>query len=220
MQIAQPGMNMRQDRQMQMVGGNGGNLFEQYTGKLIENHNRYNVVQSVGNQVVQNAVQNSGVQNVRNQNGLIVVSRIANQNANQNRNGLLCNTVRNYTVKPRRRDVAYLHIQLLITQKEESRDSTQSLEFELMPLRRGFLRDQEADESLAKHKALELEIERLLRAVVSHDIMSIVLSNSVVDTSNLQTELDRTKEKLENCIIKKEKEYAVLWNNWYTKCEE
>nr|GEW27444.1 hypothetical protein [Tanacetum cinerariifolium] len=37
---------------------------------------------------------------------------------------------------------------------------------------------------------------------------------------DLQTELDRTKEKLENCIIKKEKEYAVLWNQWYTKCEE
>nr|GEY51340.1 hypothetical protein [Tanacetum cinerariifolium] len=32
--------------------------------------------------------------------------------------------------------------------------------------------------------------------------------------------LDRTKEKLELCIIKKEKEYDVLWNNWYTKCEE
>ncbi|GJS34319.1 hypothetical protein Tco_0532701 [Tanacetum coccineum] len=32
----------------------------------------------------------------------------------------------------------------------------------------------EADESLAKHKALELEIERLLRAVVNQDIMSIV----------------------------------------------
>ncbi|GKB76048.1 hypothetical protein Tco_0942943 [Tanacetum coccineum] len=32
----------------------------------------------------------------------------------------------------------------------------------------------EADESLAKHKALEWEIERLLRAVVSQDIMSIV----------------------------------------------
>nr|GEX58888.1 retrovirus-related Pol polyprotein from transposon TNT 1-94 [Tanacetum cinerariifolium] len=30
----------------------------------------------------------------------------------------------------------------------------------------------------------------------------------------------RTKEKLELCIIKKEKEYAILWNNWYTKCEE
>ncbi|GKB79174.1 hypothetical protein Tco_0946069 [Tanacetum coccineum] len=84
-----------------------------------------------------------------------------------------------------------------------------------------FVRDfkslaKEADESLAKHKALEFEIERLLRAVVSQDIMSIVQSNSVVDTSNLQTELDRTKEKLENCIIKKEKEYVVHWNNWYT----
>ncbi|GKD56171.1 retrovirus-related pol polyprotein from transposon TNT 1-94 [Tanacetum coccineum] len=46
------------------------------------------------------------------------------------------------------------------------------------------------DESLTKHKALELEIERLLRAVVSQDIMSIVQNNSVVDTSNLQTELE------------------------------
>ncbi|GJW19270.1 hypothetical protein Tco_0026706 [Tanacetum coccineum] len=72
----------------------------------------------------------------------------------------------------------------------------------------------EVDESLAKHKALEYEIERLLKAVVSQDIMSIVKSNSVADTSNLQTELDHTKEKLETCIIKKEKEYVVLWNNW------
>ncbi|GJR33704.1 hypothetical protein Tco_1209388 [Tanacetum coccineum] len=36
----------------------------------------------------------------------------------------------------------------------------------------------------------------------------------------LQTELDRTKERLENCIIKKENEYAKLWNDWYKKCEE
>nr|GEV24196.1 retrovirus-related Pol polyprotein from transposon TNT 1-94 [Tanacetum cinerariifolium] len=49
----------------------------------------------------------------------------------------------------------------------------------------------EADESLAKHKALEFEIERLLRALVSQDIMSIVQTNYVVDTSDLQTELDR-----------------------------
>ncbi|GJZ66944.1 hypothetical protein Tco_0630184 [Tanacetum coccineum] len=88
-----------------------------------------------------------------------------------------------------------------------------------------FVRDfkslaKEADESLAKHKALELEIERLLRAVVSQDIMSIVQSNSVIDTSNLQTELDHMKERFENCIIKKENEYAKLWNDWYKKCEE
>ncbi|GJY81444.1 retrovirus-related pol polyprotein from transposon TNT 1-94 [Tanacetum coccineum] len=64
----------------------------------------------------------------------------------------------------------------------------------------------EADESLAKHKALELEIERLLRAVISQDIMSIVQNNSIVDTSNLQTELDHTLDlvfqKLENKNMK------------------
>nr|GEX28930.1 retrovirus-related Pol polyprotein from transposon TNT 1-94 [Tanacetum cinerariifolium] len=78
----------------------------------------------------------------------------------------------------------------------------------------------EADESLAKQKALELEIERLLRAVVSQDIMTIVQNASVVDTSNLQTELERTKERFENCIVRKENEYAKLWNDWYKKCEE
>nr|GEV70640.1 putative ribonuclease H-like domain-containing protein [Tanacetum cinerariifolium] len=51
----------------------------------------------------------------------------------------------------------------------------------------------EADASLAKHKALDLEIE------------------------HLQTELERTKERFENCIIKKETEYAKLWNDWYKK---
>nr|GEW89842.1 retrovirus-related Pol polyprotein from transposon TNT 1-94 [Tanacetum cinerariifolium] len=68
----------------------------------------------------------------------------------------------------------------------------------------------EADESLAKHKTLELEIERLLRAVVSHDIMSVVQKASVVDTSTLRTELERTKERFENCIIKKENEYVSV----------
>nr|GEX51113.1 putative ribonuclease H-like domain-containing protein [Tanacetum cinerariifolium] len=78
----------------------------------------------------------------------------------------------------------------------------------------------EADESLAKHKAFELEIKRLLKAVVSQDIMNIVQKESIVDTSNLQTELGRTKERFENCIIKKENEYAKLWNDWYKKCDE
>nr|GEZ16641.1 hypothetical protein [Tanacetum cinerariifolium] len=39
-------------------------------------------------------------------------------------------------------------------------------------------------------------------------------------TSDLQTELERTKERFENCIIKKETEYAKLWNDWYKKCDE
>nr|GEU41931.1 integrase, catalytic region, zinc finger, CCHC-type, peptidase aspartic, catalytic [Tanacetum cinerariifolium] len=59
------------------------------------------------------------------------------------------------------------------------------------------------DESLAKYKALEWEIEHLVRAVVSQDIMSVVQNYSVVDTSNIQTELEHTKERFKNCIIKR-----------------
>nr|GEX29814.1 ribonuclease H-like domain-containing protein [Tanacetum cinerariifolium] len=84
-QIAQPGMNMGQDRQMQMVGGNGGNQFRQYAGQNARNPARYNDV--IGNQVIQNAVQNPRVQNVGNQNGLIGVQ--GNGNHNQIRNGNL-----------------------------------------------------------------------------------------------------------------------------------
>nr|GEZ14436.1 retrovirus-related Pol polyprotein from transposon TNT 1-94 [Tanacetum cinerariifolium] len=61
----------------------------------------------------------------------------------------------------------------------------------------------EADASLAKHKILELEIERLLKAVVSQDILSIVQNASVVDTSDLQTELERTKERFEIVSFKR-----------------
>nr|GEZ83286.1 hypothetical protein [Tanacetum cinerariifolium] len=35
-----------------------------------------------------------------------------------------------------------------------------------------------------------------------------------------QTELERTKERFEKCIIKKETEYAKLWSDWYKKCNE
>nr|GEZ57306.1 hypothetical protein [Tanacetum cinerariifolium] len=55
----------------------------------------------------------------------------------------------------------------------------------------------EAGDSLHKHKALELEIKRLLRAVVSQDIMSVVQKESVVDISNLQTDLERKPPMLD-----------------------
>ncbi|GKC78913.1 hypothetical protein Tco_1129687, partial [Tanacetum coccineum] len=61
-----------------------------------------------------------------------------------------------------------------------------------------FVRDfkslaKEAEDSLNKIKVLEKENDFLLRVVV---------------------------KKVESCIIKKEKEYATLWNDWYKKCEE
>nr|GFA24086.1 hypothetical protein [Tanacetum cinerariifolium] len=61
----------------------------------------------------------------------------------------------------------------------------------------------ETDDSLAKHKALEMEIERLLKAVVSQDIMITVQNESVVDTSDLQTELERTKNALKTVSLKR-----------------
>nr|GEV19674.1 hypothetical protein [Tanacetum cinerariifolium] len=101
----------------------------------------------------------------------------------------------------------------------------QNFEIQFLKKAAKFVRDfkslaKEADKSFAKHKALELKIECLLRAVVSQDIMSVVQNNSVGKTSNLQTELERTKERFKNCIIKKENEYAKICNDWYKKCEE
>nr|GEX37452.1 hypothetical protein [Tanacetum cinerariifolium] len=70
-QIAQPGMNMGQDRQMQMIGGNGGNQFRQYAG----NPAGYNDV-------------------IRNQNrignGNLVAARAEGNAAGQNRNQIRC----------------------------------------------------------------------------------------------------------------------------------
>nr|GFD24548.1 hypothetical protein [Tanacetum cinerariifolium] len=67
-----------QDRQMQMIGGNGRNQFRQYAGNL----NGYNAIQNVGNQVAQNPK----VQNIGNHNGLIDV--LGNGNQNQIGNGI------------------------------------------------------------------------------------------------------------------------------------
>ncbi|GJX77537.1 hypothetical protein Tco_0324348 [Tanacetum coccineum] len=51
-EIAQPCMNLGQDRQMLMVGGNGGNQIRHYDGQNVGNQNRYNAVQIVGNQIL------------------------------------------------------------------------------------------------------------------------------------------------------------------------
>nr|GEW61692.1 hypothetical protein [Tanacetum cinerariifolium] len=148
-QIAQPGMNMGQDRQMQIVGGNGENKFRQYAGKNVGNLNGYSTVQNVKNQVAQN----SRVQNVGNQNGLTGVPGNGNHNGNgnlgaarvegnaagHNGNQIKCynctgvgHFARNCTVKLKRRVAAYLQTQLLIAQKEEAEIQLQAKEFDLM----------------------------------------------------------------------------------------
>ncbi|GJY82153.1 retrovirus-related pol polyprotein from transposon TNT 1-94 [Tanacetum coccineum] len=92
---------------------------------------------------------------VENQDGLIVVLGIANQNPNGNGNVVVARVegnangnngnqircyncrglghlARNCTVRPRRRDAAYLQTQLLIAQKEEAGIQLQAEEFDLM----------------------------------------------------------------------------------------
>nr|GEX23900.1 hypothetical protein [Tanacetum cinerariifolium] len=56
----QTGMNMGQDRQMQMVRGYGGNQFRQYAGQNAGNLTGYNDV--IGNQDMHNAKEETGIQ--------------------------------------------------------------------------------------------------------------------------------------------------------------
>nr|GEW01228.1 hypothetical protein [Tanacetum cinerariifolium] len=397
-QIAQPGINMGQDRQMQIVGGNGRNQFRQYIRQNAGNLNGYNAVQNVGNQVAQNPrVQNDGNQNQIG-NGNLVAVRAEGNAARHNGNQIRCyncrglghftrdctrvggnggnqfrqyaggnarnparyddvignRVIQNAVQNPRKEEariqlqaeeydlmaaaadldeieevnancilMANLHIDVfrktkknslnsltisfnllkfLQAQKkqqslydgkvllekhdppilhdseetlqlaQESRDKMKQMNKEIKPANytkinhlsgvssahqelHKIVRDEifpivnqvdarvqnfelqflkeaakffgdfkslakEANDSLAKHKALELEIKRLLKAVVSQDIMITVQNDSVVDTSDFQTELVCTKERFENYIIKKETEYAKLWNDWYKKCDE
>nr|GEY51204.1 hypothetical protein [Tanacetum cinerariifolium]GEY53277.1 hypothetical protein [Tanacetum cinerariifolium] len=74
------------ERQMQMIGGNGGNQFRQYAGQNARNLNGYNAVQNVENQVAQNPkVQNIGNQNQIG-NGNIVAVRAEGNAAGHNGN--------------------------------------------------------------------------------------------------------------------------------------
>nr|GFC45855.1 hypothetical protein [Tanacetum cinerariifolium] len=119
-QIAQPGMNMGQDRQMQMVRGNGeislGSMQGRMQGIWLGNGN-------------QNQIGNDN----------LVAARAKGNAAGQNRNQIMCynwrgvgHYARNCTVRPRRRDGAYLQTQLLIAQKEEAGIQLQAEEYDLM----------------------------------------------------------------------------------------
>nr|GEV68086.1 integrase, catalytic region, zinc finger, CCHC-type, peptidase aspartic, catalytic [Tanacetum cinerariifolium] len=266
-QIAQPGMNMGQDRQMQLVGGNSENQFRQYAGQNVGNLNGYNVIQNVGNQNL-------------NGNGSLVAARAegnaTGHNADLdkieevNANCILMANLQQALTSGTQTDKAPVYdsdgsaeanvSKSISIQNEEFSDDTtpsvarkflnevkstivtlqrvvkhrmtlethnwsssahqefhkivknenfpivnqvdarvQNFEIQFMKEAAKFVGDfkslaKENDESLAKHKALELEIKRLLRAVVSQDIMSVVEKASVVDTSNLQTELEPYKD--------------------------
>nr|GEW05325.1 RNA-directed DNA polymerase, eukaryota, reverse transcriptase zinc-binding domain protein [Tanacetum cinerariifolium] len=221
-QIAQSGMNTSQDIKMKMVDDNVGN-------QIVENINGLSVVLEIANQY-------------RNRN---VVTTPAEGNSNGiNGNPIRCYNYRgeghyasNCTVKPRKRDAAYLQQQLSIAQEEEA--GIQGTQEEIK-----FMASAYAYEETERVKVNCTSNDTLRQASTSgtqydnapvydsdgstevpkdencydHDMFNMLTHE--VQYTDLQTKLDPTKEKLENCIIKKEKEYDVLWNNWYTKCEE
>nr|GFA87992.1 hypothetical protein [Tanacetum cinerariifolium] len=120
-QIAQPGMNISQDRQIQNVGRNGGNQFEMYARQSGGKQNRLVVVPRITNQ---------------NGTGNIVAARAeGTRNGNQARcyncRGL-GHIARNCTTRARRKDATYLQTQLLIPQKEEAGIQLQAEEFDFM----------------------------------------------------------------------------------------
>nr|GFA21371.1 hypothetical protein [Tanacetum cinerariifolium] len=213
-----------------------------------------------GIQVAQNAVQNAGVQSGGNQNGLVVVPRIANQNGTDNvvaarAEGDLDEIEEvnaNCILMANLQDASTSGIQLrynsmitgvFVPQMTKSKEElflsnvlnmvtvsktisipNEDLSDDITPsVARKFLNEVKSSlvtlQRLVEQRLWKFTIGHLL-LIKSHDIMSIVQNGFVDVPYDLQIELDHTKEKLELCIIKKEKEYAVLWNNWYTKCEE
>nr|GEV40096.1 hypothetical protein [Tanacetum cinerariifolium] len=257
-------MDMGQDRQMQMVGGNGGNQFREYAGQNVGNQNGYNAVQNVRNQtdkapiydsdksdevhhyanfynndifnmftqeeqytkllepipephqVQQNdsnvifevsSVEQGGgtvdqhpanVEETRAyfeslyNNLAIKVEKVNSVNRKMKEtNADLTTELARYKIQEKCFEISQEKYDKLERCYQNSVYQEQCLTKKINALHLSstkFVRDfksipKEADESIAKHKALELEIEHLLRAVVSQDILSIVQISEQKDTT-------------------------------------
>ncbi|GKB27452.1 putative reverse transcriptase domain-containing protein [Tanacetum coccineum] len=160
-------MNIDQDRQMLMVDDN------------------------VGNQFRENAMHNNGlsvVPGIENQhgNGNVVATRAEGNSNEINGNQIRCYNCRGILLNYEEFDFmaaagAYDEIEK-VTANCTLQDNLQHASTSGTQSDKASVHDSdgsaEADESIAKQKALELEIERLLKEVVSQDIMSIVQNPS------------------------------------------
>ncbi|GJR01573.1 RNA-directed DNA polymerase, eukaryota, reverse transcriptase zinc-binding domain protein [Tanacetum coccineum] len=208
-------MNTSQDIKMKMVD-------DDVENQIVENMNGLSVVSEI-------AIQYGNVN---------VVTTPAEGNGNGiNGNPIRCYNCRgeghypsNCTVKSRKQDAAYLQQQLQIAQEEETGIQSTQEEFE-------FMTAVDAHEETERVKVNCTLDDTLQQASTSgtqsdnvpvydsygsaevpkdeifydHDIFN--MPTQEVRYTDLQTELDRTKQKLETYIIKMEKEYATLWNN-------
>ncbi|GJU34221.1 hypothetical protein Tco_1182575 [Tanacetum coccineum] len=189
------------------------------------------VVQYDANEVGQNAVHNPGIQNVENMNGLSVVPEIANQYGNGNvvtapaegnGNGINGNPISNSCRLPQEEEagIQSTQVECEFMAAADAYEETERVKVNCTledTLQQASLSGTQSDNAPVYDSDGSTEVPKYENCY-DHGIFN--MHTHEVQYTDLQTELDRTKEKLENCIIKKEKEYAVLWNNWYTKCEE
>nr|GEY08056.1 hypothetical protein [Tanacetum cinerariifolium] len=228
MQIAQPGMNMGQDRQMQMVGGNGGNQFRQYAGNptgyndVIRNQNQIgngnlvaaraegNVAGQNGNQIRCYNCRGVGIQLQAEEYDLVAAAADLDEIKEVNANCILMVNLQQASTSGTQTDSAPVYdtdgsaeISELNKQLSKEKSTVSFLLEENKKLKSDFKTCE--DELLDKQIQLDKRIKEL---------------NNIVLKTDLHTELERTKERFENCIIKKETEYAKLWNDWYKKCDE
>ncbi|GJU15767.1 RNA-directed DNA polymerase, eukaryota, reverse transcriptase zinc-binding domain protein [Tanacetum coccineum] len=198
-------------------------------------------IQNSGIQIVENMNGLSVVSEIANQysNGNVVTTPAEGNGNGINGNPIRCYNCRgeghyasNCIVKSRKQDAAYLQQQLQIAQEEEAGIQSTHKEFK-------FMTTADAHEETKRVKVNCTLEDTLQQASTSgtqsnnasvydsdgspevpkdencydHDVFNMLTQE--MQYTNLQTELDRTKQKLKTCIIKKEKEYATLWNNWF-----
>nr|GEV29300.1 hypothetical protein [Tanacetum cinerariifolium] len=184
-QIAQPGMNMGQDRQMQMVGAN-----QNLNGN--------------GNLVVERAEGNAA-----GHNDLDEIEEV-------NANCILMANLQQASTSGTQTDKAPIY------DSDGSAENNNNVIPEVTSV-------EQSGETVKQHPANVEETRALIRQAGERVITLAAIYEQCTYSrefelkekrSNLQTELERTKERFENCIIKKENEYAKLWNDWYKKCDE
>nr|GEV36227.1 hypothetical protein [Tanacetum cinerariifolium] len=134
-----------------------------------------------------------------NQNGLIVVLGIApqitNQNANQHRNGIVVAALAEGNANKNNGDIDEIEEVnancILMANLQQASTLHSSMEQSGGAVQQHLATIEETRahyESLFNN--LAVEVEKVNMAVVVQDLMSIMQNNSVVDTSDLQTELD------------------------------
>nr|GEX85438.1 putative polyprotein [Tanacetum cinerariifolium] len=211
-------MNQDEDRQTQNVGGNGWNHFGQYAGQVAHNQQGYNTWQNgianpngTGNVVAARA---EGIQLHAEEFDFIAAACDLDEIEEVNANCILIANLQHASTSDLLDDTtpsvaqkflnkvksSLVTLQRVVKQKMtlevQNWSSSAHKEIQFLQEAAKFVRDfksltKEADESLDKQKSLELKIERILKASVIIDIMSIVQNGFVDVPSDLRTELDQ-----------------------------